>query len=122
MPSVVSPSIQNISIAEPPNIQIAKADSGASDHYWMSSQKHCMEKIQSTDGPPIQLPNQEFISATEEGQLPLPSNLSTSARTAKILPNLRSSNLISVGKLCDNDCNVFFNKKQCRCGNIKNYY
>ena len=44
------------------------------------------------------------------GELPLSNNLSTTAKQAKILPKLQSASLISIGKLCDDNCRVAFDK------------
>ena len=44
--------------------------------------------------------------------LPLYSKLSKKARIAKILPELRSSSLLSLGQLCDDDCDILLNKKK----------
>ena len=51
-----------------------------------------------------------MIAADRKGILPLSEELSDAAKTAMILPNLRSASLISMGQLCDDGCDVLFNK------------
>ena len=42
--------------------------------------------------------------------MPLSTKLSTHAQTAMILPHLKSTLLISIGQLCNDNCNVLLNK------------
>ena len=90
---------------------IAKGDSAASSHYWRQEDAQCLEKIQNFAGPSVLLPNRETITANQKGQLPLSSALSTRAQTAMILPQLKSASLISIGQLCDDECDVLLNKQ-----------
>ena len=46
------------------------------------------------------------------GELPLHPSLSQQGKTAKSLPQLTSASLISIGKLCDDNCIVTFDKSQ----------
>jgi hypothetical protein len=89
----------------------AKADSAASDHYFRDEDRHVLKDIHSITSGPIILPNQTTIKATSSGILPISSELTPEGRTAKILPDLRTASLISVGKLCDDGCKVIFDKK-----------
>ena len=52
------------------------------------------------------------IYATQQDNLPLSSKLSNKARIAAILPELRSSSLLFLGQLFDNDCDILLNKKK----------
>ena len=45
------------------------------------------------------------------GKVPLSEHLSTTAQTALILPNLKSSSLISIGQLCDDGCKVVLDQE-----------
>ena len=72
--------------------------------------KSILNIITKFDGPPVQLPKNEIIRATEKGELPLDPALSSTARTAMVLSNLKSSNLISLGQLCDDGCSIILNK------------
>ena len=67
-------------------------------------------KHKKYDGPSIQLPDNGMIVADRKGILPLSDELSNEAKTAMILPNLRSASLISMGQLCDDGCDVHFNE------------
>ena len=58
----------------------------------------------------MQLPGNNTITPTHEGILPLSENLSKHAQTATILLKLRSTSLLFMGKLCDDDNMVIFYK------------
>ena len=58
----------------------------------------------------VQLPNGKYITSSKQGELPLSKELSTTAKIATILPHLKSSSLISLGKLCDDGCNILLNR------------
>ena len=92
---------------------ITKADTGASNHYWRKSDKHILKNIKNKTGPSVQLPNSEIIDSTAAGQLSLSPELSSNAQETMVLPKLTSSNLISLGQLCDDNCNIILNKKKC---------
>ena len=96
--SVVSPCI------------IAKGDSAASSHYWRKEDAQCLENVQHFAGPSVLLPNQETIQANQRGQLPLSPALSPQAQMTMILLQLKSALLISIGQLCDDECDVLLNK------------
>ena len=57
----------------------------------------------------VQLPNGDKISSTQEGDLKLSSQLPSTKAT--VLPHLTTSSLISLGKLCDEGCNISLNKE-----------
>ena len=50
--------------------------------------------------------------ATEHGNLPLSRKLSETAQIATILLELRSSSLLSLCQLFDDDCDILLNKKK----------
>ena len=56
------------------------------------------------NGPTFQLPNNETMSATKTGNIPLASSLSAHAKRAHIFDGLHSALLISLVQLCDDDC------------------
>ena len=105
--SIVSPRIKN----NDDGIVQAKGDSAASHHYWREKDARCLSNIQRCHGTSVRLPNNEFIPSTQQGLLPLSTKLSTRARTVKILPQLNSASLISMGQLCDDDCRVVLTKE-----------
>ena len=63
-------------------------------------------------GPSVLLPNIESIQPTNQGQLPISTNLQYNAQTLMILPQLKIVSLISIGQLCDDDCYLLLNKKK----------
>jgi hypothetical protein len=99
--------------ADPPNIIFAKADSGASSHYFKPSDRTVLSSLRSTPfGPTVMLPDSTNIQATHAGQLPLHSSLSkTATTTAHILDGMTNSSLISIGQLCDDDCVAVLDKR-----------
>jgi hypothetical protein len=50
------------------------------------------------------------MKATKSVQVPLSSKLSTTASTGHVLNGLSTGSLISIGKLCDDDCAAIFSK------------
>ena len=60
---------------------------------------------------PVTLPNGESIKITQKGLIPMDKELSTTATTAYILPNLHNTSLLSIAQLCDDDCLAIFDKK-----------
>ena len=51
-----------------------------------------------------------IISPTKKAILPLSKKLTEKARIAFSFDNLKSGSLISIGKLCDDDCIAIFTK------------
>jgi hypothetical protein len=99
--------------ADPPNIILAKADSGASSHYFKPSDRTDLSALRSTPfEPTVMLPDSTNIQATHAGLLPLNSSLSTTAKTAHILDGMTNSSLISIGQLCDDDCVAVLDKRK----------
>ena len=73
---------------------------------------HCLTNIKPAKKCNIILPNATAIQPSQSGQIPLSAKLSTSAKDALILPKLKSSSLISLGQLCDDNCTVILDKKK----------
>ena len=70
------------------NYCVAKGDTGATSHYWIDKHKSILQNTKKVNGPPVQLPNNEIIIATEKGELPLGPELSSTAKTAMVLLQL----------------------------------
>ena len=85
---------------------IAKADSGASDHYIRMKDANILSDLKNIASKAIIIPDGSTIQATQSGILPFAPELSQRAKTAKILPQLKSTSLISLGKLCDDGCDI----------------
>ena len=85
-------------------ICIAKADSGASNHFWRAADATALVNHHNEEGPPVKLPNSSTINDNKVGYLPSQDILSTKAKKVRILSDLKSSNLISLGQLADDGC------------------
>lgn len=90
---------------------MAKGDSAATSHYWRSEDITCLKHMKPITGPRVTLPDNTTLTSDQEGQLSLNSKLSSNAQRATILSNLKSSSLISLGQLCDDNCEILLNKK-----------
>ena len=90
---------------------IAKADTGASKHYFKPTDATVITNVTpTTTSPEIQLPNNTTISATHIGTLPLSTKLTKQAQQVQILPQLSHTSLLSIGQLCDDNCIALFSK------------
>ena len=89
---------------------VAKADSGASKHYFRPQDINVLDNIIDEDGPTVALPDNTTLHATKAGTLPI-TGVSTLAKKVHIIPKLSSSSLISMGQLCDDDCDVHLRKE-----------
>ena len=90
----------------------AKADSGASKHFFRQNDIHVLRNVTNdTQGPTVMLPDMSTIKATKKGTIPL-MGLSSKATTTHILPNLKSASLLSMGQLCDDGCKIELTKEK----------
>ena len=92
---------------------LMKADTGASGHYVASKDKHKIgiKNLRRTTTPKVVLlPNQETIQSTHDSELVIPI-VSHQSKSATIFPNLTNASLLSIGKLCDDDCTAIFTKE-----------
>jgi hypothetical protein len=92
----------------------AKADSGASHHYWRIQDCSTLSNITKNPfGPTVRLPDNTTIKASHQGTVNFNSNqLSSNASNAHILPNLHNSSLISLGQLADDNCIPVLSKNE----------
>ena len=85
-------------------------DMGCTGHYVPPSIE--LNNI-TEDSIRIRMPDSRHIQSTNCGELPLlQSLLNATARIAHKIPQLTQS-LLSIRKLCDNDCVATFDKKYC---------
>lgn len=91
------------------NPHTAIADSGATGHYIKPSDPH-QKTGASQHIITVGLPNGAFLNSTNEDCLLDLPQLSKQARQAHIIPELKNSSLISIGKLCDAGCIAKFDK------------
>ena len=88
-----------------------KADTGATSSYIRLQDTSCTTNIQTLhNGPKILQPDRTTLTVTQKCQLPLPKTVSTEAKSGFIVPNLKNASLLSIGKLCDNNCVAMFTK------------
>ena len=87
-----------------------KGDSGATSHYVRPQDSQCLTNPKPYSGPSVLLPDADSISPSQQGTLTLHHNLSSHAQVGTVLPQLRSSSLLSLGQLCDDGCDVILNK------------
>ena len=69
-----------------------------------------MTKLQHDSSIKVTLPNAEAIHSNLKGELSLSPELSAKAQSAIVLLQLKISSLLSLGQLCDDDCNINLNK------------
>ena len=95
---------------------VLKADSGASKHYIRPTDAMVLQhRTTVTNGPCVSLPDNTTMRGTHQGHLPFNSNvLSAHATRAHVFPHLSSASLLSLGQLCDDDCNIFLDKHSMR--------
>ena len=91
---------------------IAKGDSAATKNYWREEDINVLSDITHFSGPAVMIPNGESIQATKQGILPLSPFLSLAAKQTSILPQLKSSSLISLGQLADDGCTIVLDYKK----------
>jgi hypothetical protein len=95
------PSLQSFSS---PN-RHAVLDSGATGTFVTSSDaKFLLTQTPVSDGPAVLSANGAAMPITLQGQLPLSKKLSSKAQSAFVLDDLKTGTLISLAKLCDDDC------------------
>ena len=92
----------------------AKADSGASKHFFKTDHIKYLKNITKLDnGPNAQLPNNMIVQATHKGQLNLHQNLSSKASKVLIFPHVINKSLLLIGQLWDDNCIVISDKIFC---------
>ena len=67
-------------------------------------------KVEDNLGTKVAVANGRIISPTNKAILPLSNKLTEKYRVAYSFDNLKSGSLISIGKLCDDDCIAIFTK------------
>ena len=92
-------------------LEIAKLDSGASNHYQQASKQNVCTNICPAPKVKIKLPDSTFAESNKWTTLPLSKKFSEAARTTRIVPKLSSTNLLSVGTVCDDDAIAIFNSQ-----------
>ena len=91
---------------------IAKGDSAASNNYWRSEDSYILFNQIKIKGPNVTLPDNTCIQTNEVGTLPLSSLLPSQAKKAAIMPKLKSSSLISLRQLADDNCTILLDREK----------
>ena len=87
---------------------VAIADSGATSHFLLPNAAfQCLPAKKSIT---VALPNGATLNTTTQCRLNI-KNLSQQAASGFVLPGLEKHSLVSVAKLCDDDCEVTFDKQ-----------
>ena len=76
--------LKNLHTSRYNDLCVAKGDTGASHQYWMKQDTKILKNVTKINGPHVKLPNNELISATSQGELPLSNDLSSAAKKAMI--------------------------------------
>ena len=81
-------------------------------HDWRPQDTHCLKNLRKYSGPSVILRDADTLSPSQQGTIEISPDLSSLAQTATVLPNLRSSSLISLGQICDSNCTIVMNHKK----------
>ena len=95
---------------DPPLIALVKGDSVATAHYWRPQNTACLTYIIEKQGTNVILPNNETTTSGHHRQLLLSSALTSTAQTAFTLSTLKSSSIVFLGQLYDDEYNVLLTK------------
>ena len=117
--TTLNSSLNNVSSVNPPHHNKSSVqhsiwatfDSGASSNYLRPKDIKVVKESTKAIGPTVTMPDSSTSTSTEYVHLPLSAQLSKTAQKAYVIPKLESSTLISVGQLCDDNCDVIFRKQ-----------
>ena len=102
----------------------AKGESGATSYYnRLEDTSSRLKNVESYEGTEVMLPDAGTITPTLQGQLTLSNKLSKQAQTATALSVFKSSSLVSLGKIYDDNCTAILDKyKLLAIKKIKEFY
>jgi len=90
-----------------------KADSGATKTYIRESDIDIVKNVKNINTKRnVMMPNNVSVTVSHVGTLNISPTLSNIATEASILPGLKTASLLSIGQLCDDNCNVTFDKNK----------
>ena len=93
------------------NSIIAKADSGATKHYFPLHTTSTLQHVHDTpSGPTVHLADDTTIKAKAQGILPLSQHLTQPAKTTHLFTEIKTP-LLSLGQLCDDGCEIHLTAK-----------
>jgi len=91
---------------------MAIADTGSTGHYINSTTPQSKLSDSAQTLPIVTLPDNSTITASHASQLHLSPHLSQEATMAYSFPSIGTP-LVSIGKICDDECVAVFTKHQC---------
>ena len=92
-------------------VVVAKADSGALQHYFKTANVAAVKNCTSTIvGPTVSLLDGTTMMATHKGNLELAPTLTKKETSVHVFSGIENSSLLSIGQLCDDDCVAVLNK------------
>ena len=89
------------------NYYAALTDTAAMHNYLEHEAAKFCEELKPAYGPSVKVVNGNIIMPIQQCTLRLSKNLLKEARHSYIINKLKTGPLISIGKLCDEDCNLF---------------
>ena len=90
-----------------------KADTGATSTYIRQQDAGCAINSKTiTHGPTIMQPDKSTLKVKQSCEISFTTQLSEDAKAAYIVPALKNSSLLSIGKLCDDNCIALFTKRK----------
>ena len=98
------------SLTPPRNVINTYADSGASNTYFRL-QDVTKHKVDTKNSIVVTQANGDTMKSTHIANMNLPT-LSSAAKIGHVIPNLSSASLLSIGKLCDDNCLSLFTKEK----------
>ena len=102
------PLSQYSSSLDNPNLDILKADTGASSTFLKQEhKKYINHPINIQNGPQVHLPDNTTLTPTLKGSITLNDSLTMNSF---LLPGMKNESLLSVGQLCDQGCIAVFTK------------
>ena len=92
------------------NYYAALVDTAATHNYLEDEVTKFCDKLKPAYGPSVKVANGNIITPTQHGTLRLSENLSKEARHSYVVDKLKTGSLISIRKLCDDDCIAIFSR------------
>ena len=87
-------------------------DSDSTSYCWIQQVTNILKKVKKTQHRPIfQLINNSAITKTQSGLLPINTDITPKHSTEHIFNGLHSLYIISLGKLCKDECIEILSKK-----------
>ena len=107
----INPSLFSKSVVVPTSNYYAILDSGTTGNFVTPTDAtHLQNPVPIDDGPVVLSASGNPMASTVKGTIPLSPHLTVQAQEAFELDELKTGTLISLSKLCDDDCLAIFSK------------